>query len=101
MAFLPMDDSQFCSVKAKCNPSFDTSGTVYEQVIMFSKSSESVGPVCSSCTCAAGQGEGCTHVAAVLFAMEDFSSRGHHTLPDDPSSTEILCAWNAPKGTKV
>ena len=26
---------------------------------------------------------------------------GHHELPDDPASTEMLCLWNAPKSTKV
>ena len=67
--------------------------------MLFEKLSEK--PVGSSCTCTAGQGEACTQVAAMLFAMEDFTSLGHHELPDDPASTEILCAWNAPKTTKV
>ena len=37
----------------------------------------------------------------MLFAMEDFTSLGHHELPDDPASMEILCAWNTPKTAKV
>jgi hypothetical protein len=68
-------------------------------MIMFDKSTES--PIASSCTCTAGLGEACTHVAAVLFALEDFTSLGYQMLPDDPASTELLCSWNAPKDSKV
>ena len=99
IAFRQMGAGDRCAVKARCNPSFDTSGTMYECVILFDKDTES--PVASSCSCTAGQGEACTHVAAVLFALEDFTSRGLHSLPDDPASTEMLCAWNAPKNCKV
>lgn len=99
MAFMSMGDGDRCAVKACCNPSFDTSGTVYECVVLFDKTSGS--PLSSSCSCTAGQGEACTHVAGLLFAMEDFTSLGHHDLPDDPASTEILCRWNAPKDCKV
>ena len=55
----------------------------------------------SSCICTAGQGEACTHAAAMQYAMKYFTSLGHHKLPDDPAGTEILCAWNAPKTAKV
>jgi hypothetical protein len=99
MAFLPMGDGDRCALRGKCNPSFDTSGTVYDCMALLDKSNGQ--PVGSSCNCTAGQGEACTHVAALLFAMEDFTSLGLHELADDPACTEVLCAWNGPKDTNV
>lgn len=99
MSYLPMNDLKTCAIKAMCNPSWDTSGKTYSCVVAIDKDSES--PIGSSCECTAGQGEACTHVAAMLFAIEDFTSLGYHSLPDDPASTELLCAWNGPKSVKV
>ena len=42
----------------------------------------------------------CTHDAAVFFALDDLTSRGIQTLPEDPASTGILCTWTDPKGSK-
>jgi len=53
--------------------------------------------ICPSLTCTAGQGEACPHIAAVLVALEDFTSLSLHSLPDDPARTEMLHAWNAPR----
>ena len=93
MAVLPMRESpSSCAIRAKCNPSWDTSGTTYQCIVLFDKLSEK--PVGFSCTCTAGQGEACTHAAAMLFAMEDFTSLGHHELPGDAASTQILCGWD-------
>ena len=72
---------------------------MYDCLVLCDKSSKK--PVRSLCSCTVGQGEACTHTAALLFALEDFISLGHHMLPDDPASTEILCSWNAPKDSKV
>jgi hypothetical protein len=74
MSFLPMGDGDRCALKGRCNPSFDTSGTIDECIVLFNKETEK--PIGSSCTCTAGQGEACTHVAALLFALEDFTSLG-------------------------
>ena len=75
MVFLPMADASCCALKGKCNPSWDTSGKVYDCIVLFHDDASD--PVGSNCTCTAGQGEGCTHVAALLFAMEDFTSLGN------------------------
>ena len=99
MAYLPMDGTSTGAIRGKCNPSWDTSGTMYNCVVAIDK--ESLTPIGSSCTCEAGQGEACTHVAGMLFAIEDFTSLGYHELPDDPASTELLCAWNAPKTSQA
>ena len=99
MLFLPMRDSPYCVVQAKCNPSWDTSGTIYTCICIFEEDNGK--PIGSCCTCVPGQAEACAHVAAMLFALEDFSSLRYQQLPDDPASTEILCAWNAPNNPKV
>ena len=43
----------------------------------------------------------CSHAAALLFAIEDFVSRGYRELPDGPAATELLCKWNMESNTKV
>ena len=32
--------------------------------------------------------------------MEDFVARGFRTLPDGPTTTEVLCKWSRPAGDK-
>ncbi|XP_033730700.1 uncharacterized protein LOC117320144 [Pecten maximus] len=49
-----------------------------------------------SCECVAGKGEACNHVAAVLFALDDFVSEGLNNVPDDVTCTDRLKQWNKP-----
>ena len=98
LSFLKLN-TNYCAIKGKCNPSWDTSGKMYDCIVLFSEALDDI--VGSNCSCTAGQGEGCTHVAAMLFALEDFTSQGLHCLPDDPASTEVLCEWVKPKDPKV
>ncbi|KAH3890664.1 hypothetical protein DPMN_014749 [Dreissena polymorpha] len=65
---------------------------------MLKKSGEPVG---ATCTCVAGLGEACTHIARLLFGIEDFVSRGFKGLPDAQATTEKLCKWIVPRGPKV
>lgn len=59
--------------------------------LIFSKTGDIVS---SQCTCAAGLGEACTHVAAILFALE-YSGR------QQKSVTDVLAYWIGPKSKKV
>ncbi|XP_070537882.1 uncharacterized protein [Ptychodera flava] len=54
-----------------------------------------------SCQCVAGLGEACSHIAAMLFALEDFVANGYKDLENGPATTEILCKWIAKKDSKV
>ena len=99
MEYLPMPGSHFCAVRAQCNPSYDSSGTMHHPIVVLGKDRDD--PVGAHCSCKAGQGEACTHAAAILWALEDFTSRGYHSLPDSPASTEILSKWTAPRNSKV
>lgn len=47
--------------------------------------------VCSHCTCMAGLGEACSHIAALLFAAETYNR-----LNKDVSCTSQPCAWLPP-----
>lgn len=47
--------------------------------------------ICSHCTCMAGLGEACSHIAAVLFAVETYNR-----LTKDNACTSQLCAWLPP-----
>ena len=41
----------------------------------------------ASCTCVAGNGEACSHIAALMFYLEDFMRQGHSDLPTDTAAT--------------
>jgi hypothetical protein len=93
------DCDQYCALKCNANPSGDTSGTQYEVISILNSCDGS--PVGGHCTCVGGLGEACTHIAGLLFSIEDFVSRGYKTLPDDQASTDKLCRWIVPRGPRV
>ena len=51
--------------------------------------------ICSHCTCMAGLGEACSHIAALLFAVEA------HNCLKDMSCTSQPCAWLSPNMQNV
>ena len=54
----------------------------------------------AKCSYKAGQGGCCKHVAAVLYALVDYSNRELKYVPEDISCTQVIQKWNAP-GRKV
>ncbi len=46
--------------------------------------------ICAHCTCMAGLGEACSHIAALLFAVEV------HNRLKDTSCTSQPCQWLSP-----
>ena len=50
----------------------------------------------AQCRCVAGLGECCSHVAAVLFRLDDLLSVGATSVPDDTACTEKACSWVVP-----
>lgn len=97
--FNPLHDhADYCAIKGLANPSGDTSGTQYDVVVILKENGKPVG---ASCSCVAGQGEACTHIAGLLFGLEDFVSRGYKSLKDEEATTDKLCKWIVPKGPKV
>ncbi|CAG2203914.1 unnamed protein product [Mytilus edulis] len=47
------------------------------------------------------KGEACSHIAALLFAIDDFVSKGLKELPADQTGTEKLCTWNRQARRKI
>lgn len=78
--------------------SFEKQGTEYKTFVAISKETKTI--LYGHCHCVAGLGEACTHVAGLLFAIEEFVSEGLTELPDDLTCTEKLCKWIVPKGPK-
>ena len=52
--------------------------------------------MCAHCTCMAGLGEVCSHISAVLFAV-DYNTR----MKNSTSATSLPCAWLPPTMQKV
>ncbi|XP_061191601.1 uncharacterized protein LOC133199778 [Saccostrea echinata] len=85
-------DSGYCYIRSKCYPSMKQG--VYEQWILMTKKPP-FHVQRASCTCPAGLGEGCTHVAGLLFALE-----GRPVTDDDVPCTSKPCEWNRPSKRK-
>ena len=91
-------ESPFCFLRCKCFPSQDTAKQPYHVVVCLDKQTG-----CSyggHCRCVSGLGQTCSHVAGLLFALEDFISRGFTKLPDGQSTSDVLCAWSKPSGSQ-
>ena len=52
--------------------------------------------ICAHCTCMAGLGEACSHIAALLFAAET-----HTKILQDTSCTSRPCSWLSPNMANV
>ena len=87
-----------CALTCLANPSGDTSGTQYKVTVVLKDNGVPLG---ASCSCVAGLGEACTHIAGLLFGIEDFVARGYRELPDGQGLTDKLCRWIIPRGPKV
>ncbi|XP_065069708.1 uncharacterized protein LOC135694769 [Rhopilema esculentum] len=48
----------------------------------------------ANCTCMAGLGSACSHIAALLFKLE---AATHYKLNEEVSCTSQLCSWKASK----
>ena len=50
----------------------------------------------SKCSCKAGQGGCCKHVAALLFSLVDSSNLGYAVVPDTLTCTQVAEKWHVP-----
>ncbi|KAL5016933.1 hypothetical protein ScPMuIL_006522 [Solemya velum] len=94
------DACSHCYVKCKVIPSLPT-GTEkqkpdYATWVCLSKISGHVHS--AGCTCSAGDGESCNHIAALLYALVDVTNRKKDGLH---SSTSAPCKWNMPRKRKL
>ena len=83
----------FMFVRGYCLPSQSTTHVYPVHVCLDKHSGVEYG---AACRCVAGLGECCTHVAAVLFKLDDLMTRGLKAIPEDLARTEKSCAWIAP-----
>ena len=57
--------------------------------------------ICSKCSCKAGQGGCCKHVAALLFSLVDYSNLGYTVVPDTLTCTQVSQKWHVPTSTTM
>ena len=55
----------------------------------------------SKCSCKAGQGGCCKHVAALLFSLVDYSNLGYTVVPDALTCTQVSQKWHVPTSTNM
>ncbi|XP_030845477.1 uncharacterized protein LOC105436450 isoform X2 [Strongylocentrotus purpuratus] len=87
--FNPMGDSPFCFLKSKCTPSQNIGAEPHEAWLLCQKDD---GMICSAyCTCVAGLGQTCNHVAAMLFKLDHAFKSGLV----NPACTSVANSWIA------
>ena len=80
--------SKFCYIRANVLPSFKLNEKHHKTWVLLEKE---IGSICSAgCTCMAGLGQCCNHVAALLFKIEDAIKLGYNSL----TCTSMPCTWN-------
>ena len=57
---------------------------------------ESSSVVHANCSCKAGKGGCCKHVAALLYTIVDFSNLKLHYVPEEVTCTQVLQKWSVP-----
>ena len=50
----------------------------------------------ANCSCKAGKGGCCKHVAALLYTIVDFSNLKLHYVPEEVTCTQVLQKWSVP-----
>ncbi|WAR20906.1 hypothetical protein MAR_014880 [Mya arenaria] len=83
-----VEDSPYCFLRAAVTPSMRTRDKPHSAWVCLEKVSAEV--YCAHCTCMAGLGETCSHVAAILFKVE-LAVRWRYT---EKSSTDVGRMWN-------
>ncbi|VDI16885.1 Hypothetical predicted protein [Mytilus galloprovincialis] len=83
------DDCPFMALKTKVTPSQRARDKPHQPWVYLDKRTGTV--YCAHCTCMAGLGEVCSHVAALLFKVEIGVKMGLNQT----SSTSKACQWNS------
>ena len=90
----------YCIIKAAVIPTEKVSQKAYMTAVALNKQSATV--LYGQCTCIAGKGASCNHIAALLFALDEYnrelSSQGN---TKDPSCTSLPSAWSVPPKAKL
>ncbi len=81
-------DLPYCFVRAAVQPGQRSDGPFRPWVCLEKKCGY---VVCTHCTCMGGLGEACSHIAALLFAIE---AATYLDLNNEPASTSVKCIWN-------
>ena len=80
--------SQYCYIKANVLPSMKLNEKHHKVWVLLEKSNGSI--MSASCSCVAGLGQCCNHIAALLFKIEDAVISGYNSI----SCTSMPCEWN-------
>ncbi|KAJ8309890.1 hypothetical protein KUTeg_011755, partial [Tegillarca granosa] len=84
-------DSSYCFLRAKCTPSQRVNDEDHTVWVCTTKDTWAIKS--AYCSCTAGLGQTCNHVAGLLFRLESANKLG------TASCTSVPCTWNIPKGT--
>eukprot|EP00112_Aurelia_sp_Birch-Aquarium-sp1_P018060 Seg4256.2 transcript_id=Seg4256.2/GoldUCD/mRNA.D3Y31 product="hypothetical protein" protein_id=Seg4256.2/GoldUCD/D3Y31 len=83
-------ESEFCYIKSEVLPSQrqGQKTTLYKAWVCLHEKDGWI--LTGNCTCMAGLGSACSHIAALLFKLE---AAVHYNLNEQTASTSQLCAW--------
>ena len=82
------EESELCYIRANVLPSFKINEKHHKTWVLLEKETGSIMRAC--CSCRAGLGQCCNHVAALLFKIEDAVNNGFNTV----TCTSMPCTYN-------
>ncbi|XP_052818004.1 uncharacterized protein LOC128244025 [Mya arenaria] len=96
----PDENESHCFVRCKAIPSMPSTNQKqcpdYDVWVMLSKMTGCINS--AECSCTAGEGEGCNHIAALLYGIADITEK---KKDGKLAPTSVKCKWNNPKKRKL
>ena len=89
---LQREDSSLVIVNGYCFASLKAKTTYTVHVLL--KTHGEI--VAGACTCVAGKGPACSHLAALLFFLEDWKQKDTTTLPSHSAKADKPQQWHVP-----
>uniref|UniRef100_A0AAV2MK29 SWIM-type domain-containing protein n=1 Tax=Knipowitschia caucasica TaxID=637954 RepID=A0AAV2MK29_KNICA len=94
MFYFRVPSSKYCFLKAECVPSEKIRQIPHQVYVIIEQDTGRIEG--AYCTCFAGLGQTCNHVAALLFKVDDAWKRGI----TNQACTSLPCIWNKYGSTK-
>lgn len=91
--------SLYCIIRAAVIPIERVSQKAYTTAVALNKQSATV--LYGQCTCIVGKGASCNHIAALLFALDEYNREITSQGRRDPSCTSLPSAWSVPPKAKL
>lgn len=94
-----VNDDSASTVTGRCYKSQKKNEAPYKVRVDIHRATTSI--MNASCDCPIGLGEGCGHIAGLLYTLANFQMLNLNAIPTDIACTSQPMTWHAPRGPKI